>query len=171
MARARADEETRALQIEQTETGGEEQQAEAERARQALLGEESSAESVARRMAAAEAAAEEARADTADALQARAASQPAARDEAELEAAAALRAAMRALDVEVEPPFGAIAGDGSSSCPPEYPIKGNAQSMIYHEPGQVSYPPTVPEFCFASAEAAEAAGYRQSRARGQRAQN
>jgi heme exporter protein D len=66
------------------------------------------------------------------------------------------------------PPAGAIAGDGTTACPPEFPIKGNASSRIYHEPGQSSYANTIPEFCFASAEAAEAAGFRQSRARGQR---
>jgi hypothetical protein len=117
------------------------------------------AESEARRLAAAAAAAEEARADTADALRAR-----------EREATEALREGLRELDNEVEAPLGAIAGDGTPTCPPNFPIKGNAQSKIYHEPGQVSYPPTVAEFCFASAEAAEAAGFRQSRARGQRAQ-
>lgn len=82
----------------------------------------------------------------------------------------ALRSAARELDSEVDPPFGARAGDGSANCPPEFPIKGNASLKIYHEPGQSSYALTVAEFCFASAEAAEAAGFRQSRARGQRAQ-
>jgi hypothetical protein len=80
----------------------------------------------------------------------------------------ALRAGLAELDAEaaVDVPFGAIAGDGSSTCPPDYPIKGNQQSLIYHEPGQSSYAATIPEFCFASGEAAEAAGFRQSRARG-----
>lgn len=80
----------------------------------------------------------------------------------------ALRAGLRDLEREREIPFGAVAGDETTECPEGYPIKGNAQSMIYHEPGQTSYPPTVAEFCFASSEAAEAAGYRRSRARGQR---
>ena len=88
----------------------------------------------------------------------------------EQEAAEALRAGLRELDNEPVAPFGAIVGDGSAECPPEFPIKGNASSMIYHVPGQVSYPVTIPEFCFASPEAAEAAGYRQSKARGQRSQ-
>jgi hypothetical protein len=98
-------------------------------------------ESAVRRMAAAEAAAEEAMADTAEAGH------------------AGLTAAV---------PTGAIAGDGSASCPPDYPIKGNAQSRIFHRPGQVSYPSTIPEYCFDSVDAAEAAGFRQSRAREQR---
>lgn len=63
-----------------------------------------------------------------------------------------------------EVPSGAVAGDGSESCPPDFPIKGNAQSLIYHEPDGGSYDRTIPEFCFATAEGAEAAGYRASRA-------
>lgn len=55
---------------------------------------------------------------------------------------------------------GSIAGDGTRDCPPDYPVKGNADSMIYHLPGQASYNNTIAEFCFAAAEDAEAAGYR-----------
>lgn len=81
---------------------------------------------------------------------------------------AALRAGLAELEAEsaVDVPFGAIIGDGTATCPPDYPIKGNQQSLIYHEPGQSSYAATIPEFCFASGDAAEAAGFRQSRARG-----
>lgn len=88
----------------------------------------------------------------------------------EEEARAALRAGLVELDAEAaaDAPFGAVPGDGSAVCPPDYPIKGNQQSLIYHEPGQTSYAATIPEFCFASGEAAVAAGYRQSRARGGR---
>jgi hypothetical protein len=88
----------------------------------------------------------------------------------EEDARAALRAGLTALEAEaaVDVPFGAVVGDGSATCPADYPIKGNRQSHIYHEPGQSSYAATIPEFCFASREAAEAAGYRQSRARGGR---
>ncbi len=84
---------------------------------------------------------------------------------------AALRAGLVELEAEstADAPFGAIAGDGTAACPADYPIKGNQQSLIYHEPGQSSYAATIPEFCFASGEAAEAAGFRQSRARGGRA--
>jgi hypothetical protein len=60
-------------------------------------------------------------------------------------------------------PAGAISAGGSRDCPPEYPIKGNANSMIYHRPGLASYDRTAPEYCFASPEAAEAAGYRPPR--------
>ena len=45
-------------------------------------------------------------------------------------------------------PAGAILGDGTANCPPDYPIKGNRQSRIYHTPGQVSYPSTIAEYCF-----------------------
>ncbi len=53
-----------------------------------------------------------------------------------------------------------VPGDGSRECPPGYPIKGNADSGIYHKPHQGSYDRTIPEYCFASPEAAEAAGFR-----------
>ncbi|MFT4037561.1 MAG: Re/Si-specific NAD(P)(+) transhydrogenase subunit alpha [Thermomicrobiales bacterium] len=60
-------------------------------------------------------------------------------------------------------PLGAVPGDGTHDCPTGYPIKGNAQSLIYHEIDSGSYARTIPEFCFDTAEAAEAAGYRASR--------
>lgn len=53
-----------------------------------------------------------------------------------------------------------VPGDGTKDCPPGYPIKGNADSGIYHKPHQGSYDRTIPEYCFASPEAAEAAGFR-----------
>ncbi|MDQ3779518.1 MAG: cell wall-binding protein, partial [Chloroflexota bacterium] len=53
-----------------------------------------------------------------------------------------------------------IEGDGTPVCPPDYPIKGNATSRIYHQPGQSSYERTVAEFCFATEEDAIAAGFR-----------
>jgi endonuclease YncB( thermonuclease family) len=45
-------------------------------------------------------------------------------------------------------------------CPASAPIKGNANSMIYHLPGQQYYDITEAEECFATTSAAEAAGYR-----------
>lgn len=45
-------------------------------------------------------------------------------------------------------------------CPASHPIKGNAQSNIFHVPGGASYDRTVPERCYASPEAAEADGMR-----------
>jgi trigger factor len=50
--------------------------------------------------------------------------------------------------------------DGAQDCPDGYPIKGNAESMIYHTPGSPSYGRTIPEICFATEEAAAAKGFR-----------
>ncbi|MEJ3653904.1 50S ribosomal protein L4 [Actinomycetes bacterium KLBMP 9759] len=47
--------------------------------------------------------------------------------------------------------------DGSQ--PEGFPVKGNADSMLYHVPGSSFYARTVAEVWFASAEAAEAAGF------------
>jgi len=47
--------------------------------------------------------------------------------------------------------------DGSE--PDGFPIKGNADSMLYHVPGSSFYDRTVAEVWFASAEAAEQAGF------------
>jgi hypothetical protein len=82
----------------------------------------------------------------------------------------ALRQGLRELDEEPNVPFGAVVGDGTAICPDGYPIKGNGSSKIYHEPNQTSYTQTVAEFCFASPEAAELAGYRRSKAHEHKAQ-
>ena len=52
----------------------------------------------------------------------------------------------------------------NGECPPGYPVKANANSGIYHVPGGRSYNRTVAERCYASAEAAEADGYRPAKA-------
>ena len=46
------------------------------------------------------------------------------------------------------------------ACPSGYPIKGNANSRIYHVPGGRFYDRTVPERCYATTAGAEADGYR-----------
>lgn len=51
----------------------------------------------------------------------------------------------------------------SWTCPSWAPIKGNANSMIYHVPGGSFYDRTNPEECFATESAAVAAGYRKSK--------
>lgn len=61
-------------------------------------------------------------------------------------------------------PDGAVAGDGSITCAEGYPVKANPASGIYHLPGQVGYDRLAAGLCFASAELAEGAGYRASRA-------
>ena len=160
----------RALELERAEAAAAAERAAQEQAERAARDAERAGESATRRMAAAEASAEEARADTTDAMGAGLTGGEVIAANQERDAADVLRQAMRELDDEREVPLGAIAGDGTVTCPPGFPVKGNGQSRIYHEPGQVSYAPTVAEFCFASAEAAEAAGFRQSRARGLRPQ-
>src|SRR5665811_1226645 len=55
---------------------------------------------------------------------------------------------------------GAVKGDGTKICPVDYPIKGNAGSMIYHAPGRSSYDATIPEWCFATEDDAVNAGFR-----------
>ncbi|MDI3329400.1 MAG: hypothetical protein QJR09_01530 [Micrococcus sp.] len=49
------------------------------------------------------------------------------------------------------------------SCPSSHPIKGNADSGIYHVPSGAFYGRTVPEACFTTEAAAKAAGYRKSK--------
>jgi hypothetical protein len=58
---------------------------------------------------------------------------------------------------------GWVKSDGSRDCPPDYPIKGNGSSRIYHVPGGGSYDATVPELCFATPDDAESAGFRAAR--------
>jgi trigger factor len=53
-----------------------------------------------------------------------------------------------------------MVADGAHDCPDGYPIKGNADSMIYHTPGSPAYGQTIPEICFATEGAAEAKGFR-----------
>jgi large subunit ribosomal protein L4 len=66
---------------------------------------------------------------------------------------------------DVEPEDRAPYGAGShapledGSEPAGYPVKGNADSMLYHVPGSAHYERTIAEVWFATAEAAEAAGF------------
>ena len=57
---------------------------------------------------------------------------------------------------------GAVPGDGTHTCPSNYPVKGNMASMRYYLPRTPSYNRTIPEVCFQSAVAAEAAGFTDS---------
>ncbi len=59
----------------------------------------------------------------------------------------------RALGSDRAAPWG-------SRCPDGYVVKGNADSRLYHLPGDRYYEATKPEACFRSIEAAERAGYR-----------
>lgn len=60
-------------------------------------------------------------------------------------------------------PEGAVAGHGTTECPPGFPIKGNQQSMLYHDGTSRTYARTTAEFCFSTPEAAQAAGFRAAR--------
>jgi hypothetical protein len=62
---------------------------------------------------------------------------------------------------------GDVASDGltwvepaDGACPVSHPVKANATSGIYHEPGGQFYERTRPERCYVDAAAAEADGYR-----------
>jgi large subunit ribosomal protein L22 len=71
--------------------------------------------------------------------------------------------AEEAADVEeveaVDVPEGAVVAPEDGSIPEGYPIKGNTNSMKYHEPGSRYYDITIAELFFDTAEHAEAAGY------------
>jgi large subunit ribosomal protein L22 len=56
-------------------------------------------------------------------------------------------------------PAGAVVAPEDGSIPEGYPIKGNTNSMKYHEPGGRYYDVTIAELFFDTAENAEAAGY------------
>jgi hypothetical protein len=66
----------------------------------------------------------------------------------------------------------AIADDGTvrwvppadGQCPDGFPIKANNSSGIFHVPGGRSYDRTIPERCYAEADAAVADGYRAAKA-------
>jgi hypothetical protein len=75
-------------------------------------------------------------------------------------AAALAGTSTEASSIASDVPAGAVRGDGSAVCPPGFPVKGNAQSKIYHAPESRVYEQTIAELCFATAEAAHAAGYR-----------
>jgi large subunit ribosomal protein L22 len=59
----------------------------------------------------------------------------------------------------VELPEGAVVAPEDGSIPEGYPIKGNTNSMKYHEPGSRYYDVTIAELFFDTPEHAEAAGY------------
>ncbi len=53
-----------------------------------------------------------------------------------------------------------VAGDGTYDVPAGFPIKGNADSMIYHPEESPNYDTTIAEIYFVSGDVAEAHGYR-----------
>jgi large subunit ribosomal protein L4 len=73
-------------------------------------------------------------------------------------AVAETEAEEKAVDTEPELPQGAKAPLKSGGAPKGYPVKGNADSGLYHEPDGQWYDATEAEFYFKTAEDAEAAG-------------
>ena len=71
------------------------------------------------------------------------------------------RAKVAPAEASVEGPYGlgSHAATDDGSMPAGYPIKGNAQSMLYHVPDSRYYDATIAEAWFATEEAAEAAGF------------
>ncbi len=57
-----------------------------------------------------------------------------------------------------------IPGDGTKDSPEGYPVKVKQRSGLYHLPGGLAYDRTVADLHFRTVEAAEAAGYSQSKA-------
>ena len=86
---------------------------------------------------------------------------PPAEDKAEDKPAdkAADKADEKAEDAKPELPKGAKAPLKSGGAPKGYPVKGNADSGLYHEPEGQWYEQTEAEFYFKTAEDAEAAGF------------
>ena len=72
------------------------------------------------------------------------------------------KAAAAADAPAVDLPAGAAAPNEDGSAPEGYPVKGNANSGLYHEPDGQWYEQTEAEFWFKSAEDAEAAGFKKA---------
>ena len=62
-----------------------------------------------------------------------------------------------------DPAPGWVAPVGSA-CPEGFPIKANSASLIFHVPGGRFYDRTIPQRCYATADAAERDGYRRAKA-------
>ena len=61
--------------------------------------------------------------------------------------------------IGADSPPGAVAGDGTATCPPDFPVKGHQESLRFHIPGRSSYDDVIPSWCFASEADALNAGY------------
>ncbi|MEL6985312.1 MAG: F0F1 ATP synthase subunit gamma, partial [Actinomycetota bacterium] len=77
--------------------------------------------------------------------------------------ASAAPAATAVADVPAAEPHGtgsALPLEGGAAPGPQYVIKGNADSMLYHRPDSYAYERTIAEVWFDTAEIAEAAGFK-----------
>ena len=70
--------------------------------------------------------------------------------------------ALEAIQAAAAVQRGAVPGDGSDRCPHRYPVKGDLTTMRYRNPGEPTYDRAVPDMCFESVAAAEAAGLTES---------
>ena len=61
---------------------------------------------------------------------------------------------------EEVPPSARWSDPVERACPPGFDVKVKLSSGIYHLPGMFAYDRTIPDRCYASAEAAEADGFR-----------
>ncbi len=60
---------------------------------------------------------------------------------------------------------GAVPGPGGEAPSPEFTVKGNADSMVFHTPESPNYERTRAEVWFRTADEAVAAGFTEWRAR------
>jgi large subunit ribosomal protein L17 len=91
-----------------------------------------------------------------------AATAPAAEAAPAEEAAAEASEAVEESTSTAEAPYGEGSHaplDDPNEAPEGFPVKGNEDSKLYHVPGSAHYDRTVAEVWFASAEAAETAGF------------
>ncbi len=100
--------------------------------------------------------------DAAEAAADEAPAEEAAADEAEKEAAAAPAEEAAAPAAESAGPDGSHAPLDDGSMPEGFEIKGNSDSMKFHQPGGRWYDQTVAEIWFNTPEAATAAGYKEA---------
>ena len=77
-----------------------------------------------------------------------------------------IAAAPASSDLITERGEGFVKVQGMSVCPDGFPIKGNANSGIFHAPTDASYARTIPEICFATEDIAAANGFRPPARRG-----
>lgn len=68
-------------------------------------------------------------------------------------------AALAAVQAAAASHGGAVPGDGTDRCPPDYPVKGSMTAMSYLTPDEPRYDLAVPDVCFQSVAAAVAAGF------------
>ncbi|MGQ0576638.1 MAG: 50S ribosomal protein L17, sunset domain variant [Pseudonocardia sp.] len=111
---------------------------------------------------AAESAPETPAEDTAAAEDASAVEDTAAEDTAVEDTAVEDTAAVEESAATEDAPYGEGSHaplDDPAQAPDGFPVKGNEDSKLYHEPSSPHYDRTVAEVWFASAEAAEAAGF------------